>query len=563
MLSAPDTVAAQSTGFYVTPASLAFSGTVGGSSPATQTVSLSSNSPLLLQVFYATATTVSGGNWLSVTPTSQFTPETLLVKADTAGMVAGSYTGQISISAPNLAPVMIPVILTLEASQAARFTLSPASLTFTGTAGGANPAAQAVSLTCNSPLLLQVFYATAATSSGGNWLSVTPASQFAPEVLTVKVTNSGMAAGSYWGQITVAAPNAVTAVIAVRLVLAAGPSPGNGSLMASPVSLSFTHPAGSGAASAQAVTISASGGPGVYVIATPTRNWITVSATGVTTPFTLYVNISTAGLRAGEHSGAITITAPGYNSQSISVRLVATAPTYPTVSAVLHAATAQPTAAAPGLMISLYGTNLGPAAGGAGRIAGAVLETAVSGTRVLFDGVPAPLLYVQANQINTIVPFSVAGRASTTVQIERDGIAHPVLTMDVHDSAPGIFTSNNRGYGQGSILNQDYTVNGSYSPAARGSIVMVFATGGGQTSPPGIDGAVASAGVFPSLVLPVRVYIDGRSAEVLYAGPLPGSVAGALQSNARVPLGISTPSATVVVTIGDRTSRDAVTMAVY
>ncbi len=563
MLSAPGRVAAQSTGFYVTPASLAFSGTAGGPSPATQTVSLTSNSPLLLQVFYAAATTLSGGNWLSVTPTSQFTPETLFVKVDTAGMAAGSYAGQISISAPNLAPVTIPVSLTVEASQAARFTLSPAFLTFTGTAGGANPAAQAVSLTCNSPLLLQVFYATAATSSGGNWLSVTPTSQFAPEVLTVRVASSGMAAGSYWGQITVAAPNAVTAIIAVRLVLAAGPPPGPGSLTASPATLSFTHPAGSGTATAQAVTISASGGPGVYVIATPARNWITVSATGVTTPLTLYVNVSTVGLGAGEHSGAVTITAPGYNSQSISVRLVATAPTGPTLGAVLHAATAQPTAAAPGLMISLYGTNLGPAAGVAGRITGGVLETAVSGMRVLFDGVPAPLLYVQASQINAIVPFSVAGKASTAVQIERNGIAYPMLTMDVHDSAPGVFTSNNRGYGQGSILNQDYTVNGPYSPAARGSIVMIFATGGGQTSPPGIDGAVASAGVFPFLTLPVKVYIDGRSAEVLYAGPLPGSVAGALQINARVPMDISSPSPTVVITVGGRASQDAVTMAVY
>jgi uncharacterized protein (TIGR03437 family) len=554
---------AQSTGFYVTPASLAFSGTAGGPNPATRTVSLTSNSPLLLQVFYAAATTVSGGNWLSVTPTSQFTPETLFVKVDTAGMAAGSYAGQINITAPNLAPVTIPVALTVEASQAARFILSPASLTFTGAAGGASPAAQTVSLTCNSPLLLQVFYATATTSSGGNWLSVTPASQYAPEVLTVKVASAGMAAGTYWGQITITAPNAVTAVIAVQLVLAAGQLPTPGSLTASPSSLLFSHPAGSGAASSQAVAISASGGAGVYVIATPTRNWITVSATGVTTPFTLYVNISTAGLGAGEHSGAITITAPGYNSQSIGVRLVATAPAGPTVSAVLHAATAQPTAAAPGLMISLYGTNLGPAAGVAGRITGGVLETAVSGTRVLFDGVPAPLLYVQANQINAIVPFSVAGKASTAVQLERDGITYPMLTMDVHDSAPGVFTSNNRGYGQGSILNQDYTVNGPYSPAARGSVVMIFATGGGQTSPPGIDGAVASAGVFPSLVLPVRVYIDGRSAEVLYAGPLPGSVAGSLQINARVPMAISTPSATVVITIGGRASRDAVTMAVY
>src|SRR5512140_3147567 len=56
------------------------------------------------------------------------------------------------------------------------FVVSPSSLTFRGTAGGANPEAQTFSLTSYTALILQLYYAAAATSSGGNWLSVAPTS---------------------------------------------------------------------------------------------------------------------------------------------------------------------------------------------------------------------------------------------------------------------------------------------------------------------------------------------------------------------------------------------------
>ena len=52
-------------------------------------------------------------------------------------------------------------------------------------------------------------------------------------------------------------------------------------------------------------------------------------------------------------------------------------------------------------------------------------------------------------------------------------------TFPVAASAPGIFTMNSSGSGQGAILNQDYSVNSPTQPAAPGSIIMLYATGGG------------------------------------------------------------------------------------
>ncbi len=551
---------AQSTGFSVTPASLAFSGTPGGASPVAQTLSLTCNSPLLLQVFYATASTSSGGGWLSVTPTSQFTPETLTVKVNTSGMSAGTYFGQVTITAPNLSPLAVPVSLTLGTSPSARFSLNPASLTFAGVAGGANPIALTTNLTSDSPLVLQAFFASAATTSGGNWLSITPTSQFTPHVLIVSVNTAGLAAGVYAGRINITAENAVSASLPVTLVLEAGQPSNNAGLVASPNSLTFTYQTGSAAPAAQNVAISANGGARTGVTASASKSWISLQPATGTTPFSIAVSVSASQLSPGEYTGSITIASFGYVTQTVSVRLVVKAGTDPRIVRICHAASGLPTAAVPGLIISIYGANLGPARGVVGRFIRELLETILSGTRVLFDGVPAPLLYVSDGQVNAVVPFSVAGRSSTTLEIERDGTRFSLLTLEVDDAAPGIFAANGQGSGQGSILNQDYSINGPGSPARQGSVVMIFATGAGRMSPAMVDGAIPSVLSLPLPLLPVKVTIGGREAEVLYAGAAPGSVSGAIQINARVPRNLASSKPEVVVTIGNRKSPDTVTL---
>ncbi|MDP2996420.1 MAG: hypothetical protein Q8N47_02955 [Bryobacterales bacterium] len=99
---------------------------------------------------------------------------------------------------------------------------------------------------------------------------------------------------------------------------------------------------------------------------------------------------------------------------------------------------------------------------------------------------------------------------------------------------PALFSVNSTGFGPGAILNRDGTAISAANPATPGSIVVLFATTEGQTSPGGRDGVIAGDSP-PKPALPVSVDIGGRLARVPYAGAVPLSVAGLLQVNAEVP----------------------------
>ena len=190
------------------------------------------------------------------------------------------------------------------------------------------------------------------------------------------------------------------------------------------------------------------------------------------------------------------------------------------------------------------------------------MDTELSGTRVLFDGQAAPLIYVSATQVSAIVPYALAGKATTRLQIAYNGNQSTPIVLQVADTAPGIFTADSSGKGQGAILNQDTSLNSPKTPATRGSIVVLYATGEGQTAPPGVDGKIAR-GTLPKPGLSVSARVGGIEAEVLYAGAAPGLVAGVLQVNLRIPMDVAaSDEIPMVLAVGGIASQPGVTLAV-
>lgn len=195
-------------------------------------------------------------------------------------------------------------------------------------------------------------------------------------------------------------------------------------------------------------------------------------------------------------------------------------------AALVHAASLTPGPIAPGEIVTIFGSNFDPAH-----------------TQVLFDMTPATLFYTAANQINALAPSDLALNATTEVKVQVNDVTVADLPCSVVAAMPGIFTTAS-GTGQAAANNQDGSINSAANPADRGSIVVLYGTGGGRD------------------MNLVGVSIGGVAAEVLYAGQAPG-FPGLMQINARVPGDPAVTGATpVFVTVGNMSSQAAVTIAV-
>ncbi len=108
------------------------------------------------------------------------------------------------------------------------------------------------------------------------------------------------------------------------------------------------------------------------------------------------------------------------------------------------------------------------------------------------DSVPAPLYYFGMNQVNFQVPSSTPlGSERIAVRVADTGELIAGGTLLVGSASPGLFTSNQKGSGQGAIINQDGTLNSSTNPAPKGSTISIYGTGQGQVMPAVPDGIPA------------------------------------------------------------------------
>jgi uncharacterized protein (TIGR03437 family) len=236
----------------------------------------------------------------------------------------------------------------------------------------------------------------------------------------------------------------------------------------------------------------------------------------------------------------------------------------PSLSAVTNAATNLAGPVAPGEIVVLWGSGLGPTQLVKASVGGdGLYDAQLSGTTVSFNGTPAPMIYTSATQVAAVVPYEVTG-GTAQVAVTYQGLTTGPLPVPIAASAPGIFTYDASGAGQAAAIDQDgVTINGPTAPAKVGDIVSLYVTGEGQTSPAGVDGKPAAVPL-PHPNLPVVVMIGGMGAQVIYAGGAPGEVAGLMQVNAQIPSGIQTGNwVPVSVIVGMNPSQSGVTIAVH
>jgi uncharacterized protein (TIGR03437 family) len=149
------------------------------------------------------------------------------------------------------------------------------------------------------------------------------------------------------------------------------------------------------------------------------------------------------------------------------------------------------------------------------------------------------------------------------IAVSYQGKYGSTTVVPVASAAPGIFTANTTGSGQAAAVNQNGSLNTASNPAKVGSIVSLYVTGEGQTSPGGQDGKLANSAPYPMPVQAVAVTIGGVSATVTYAGGAPTAVAGLMQVNVQIPAGVATSGAVpVTVSVGGVAAQAGVTIAV-
>lgn len=528
------------------PTALTFDLVVGAAA-GSKTVNVSSTGAL--SAFSAT----SNAAWLTAAASSTQTPAVLTVTANPAGLGAGIYTGTITVNAAGATPQTLSVTLNLTALP--QLSLSPSALVFDFMIGSAAPSARTVSVTNTGGTL------SFSAASNATWFSVTPAAGQTPGFVTVSVNPTGLTVGSYTGSVTVGSPGAAVQSIAVTLNVSS--SPAVSELRIAPASLSFAYTAG-GTVPAPQTALLDSGTQSTAFTLTSSAGWFTATPSRASTPATLLVNVSPPGLPQGTYTGTVTVSPATGTPQILTVflRVNGSMATPPQMTAVVNGASqSAATALAPGEIISIYGSGLGPV-NGLGPIVSSAdrIDSIADGTRVWFGAIAAPILYTSTGQVNTIVPYEAAG--TTPLQVEFDGRRSLTREVLVVSASPALFTQDASGKGRAAVLNQDYSLNTPQRPATRGSVIMIYATGGGQTFPASTTGQIAGLDLL-ALVAPVTVTIGGRNADVLYAGTAPGLVTGLTQLNVLIPVDFPVgESVPILISVGGFVSPGGTTISI-
>ncbi|MCW5982961.1 MAG: hypothetical protein KIT09_33030 [Bryobacteraceae bacterium] len=534
----------------LSPDDLFFSAALGSATPQSATVLASSGLEQAIN-FTVGVSTSTGGNWLSANPLSGTTNSFISVRVDPSDLEEGIYHGVVRVTGFGRT-AELPVTLNIVSGPLLEIT--PDALSFT-VATGATAPSQTVVIASESGEAIPFQVSTGSAT----WLNVTPRSGTTLAALSVSVNPQGLEPGVYEGTITIQATGSTTTwtvevELRITTLLVA---------VVSPTQINWTALAGDSDPLMQRLSVTGSR-QGLSFTATAVPDaWLSVEPDSGTLPAQLTVWAIPTDLAENTYTGSVVIAVEGADNSPLAIPVtLKISPAEPVVGAILHAASLRPGIMAPGTIVSIFGRSLGPEEGAGLEIGtNGKVATSLAGTQVFFDEIPAPLTYAQERQINAVIPYGVFDRTIVRVTVDYNGHRSPAVNLQVSDASPGIFTADSSGEGIGAIINEDGTYNSSRFRARRGTIVSVYGTGGGEMRPPGEDGAIVP-GIGPTLLLPVKAFIGGREAEVVYAGPAPGLISGVLQLNIRVPADAPVGLPPLVFSVGDLHSQPGVSVAV-
>jgi uncharacterized protein (TIGR03437 family) len=349
--------------------------------------------------------------------------------------------------------------------------------------------------------------------------------------LTVTVSAAGLTPGTYQGNVKVASETLGSAVLPVTVTVLAPPTPQT-KITVTPSSIALTTDTTK--TSSQSFTIDSGGTPVLAHLAFQNSQnalfgQFTIHSTYQTQDGSQFLTPATIDAAFGSsvpgiYQASLVFTGPGLSTTVPVTLTVSPSPAMtPQIANVVSGASLLPGPLAPGEIFTVFGFNLG------------------AGSQLLVNGTPAEIFYTSTGQLNAVVPAGFDASGPATVEVDLPGAKSAPVGLPVAAAAPAIFTLNGSGVGPAAVLNQDNSVNTPSHPAAHGTILQIFTTGG----------------------IPEKVTIGGVECVLTFSGPAPDAVRGLFQVNAVIPAAAPAGTAVpIVITIGGSPSPPAATVAI-
>lgn len=539
--------------------------------------------------FTATASTLSGGNWLAVFPPSgvsdagsPLVPE-VRVDVNPGALKAEIYYGTVQVSAAHAdnTPQFVSVILNvLKPGTNIGALVEPNGLIFSGVAGGESPGSRTVTVQSTSANPV-TFHSGRVTVDGNNWFTSIPSdgtlTQANPLRIVIQPQIGGLASNVYRGTLTLVFSDGNTRVISLLLVvvpkgttlpsadtLAAAPDASCSPTKLAPVftqlPVGFNVPAGFPAQvevsvvdncanpmTAGGVTVSFSNGdPALRLTSLKNGTWA-----GTWIPGTATSDVAVTALaEVPEQNLKGQVTVKGG---------VATSQQTPVVGSVVNGATSKQALVSPGSIISVLGSQL---AQSTTKASTSPLPTNLGGSSILLAGQRAPLFLTSTGQINAVVPYGIAVNTTQQVAVVRGGALSVPEPVNMAAAGPGIFTTNGLGTGQGNIIGNDTgKIADATHPVKVGEAIIIYCTGLGEVSPPVEAGHPAPQSPMSHTLIQPTVTVGGKQAKVMFSGLAPLMV-GMNQVNVVVPEGVAAGGEVPVVITSAGQPSNTVTIAV-
>jgi len=420
-------------------------------------------------------------------------------------------------------------------------TASSSSLLFNAVQGGTSPAQSLVVGSSTPGVAIKTSTSLPSWLTFHNWLSGTT-----PATIPVAINSNGLLPGSYSCPVTFSTVNNGSVTVNVTLVVT---SPG---LKVNTTQLQFQYLTGSILPTPQTIQITSTGTqlPASVSLTVP---WLTANTLSGSSPLNVIVGVNPAGMAVGTYNGQVVIASGSSPTQTVNVSLTITADLRPIITSAVNGASFK-SGIGPGTWISIIGINFTNTTTGVS----APFLTSLHGVSAQLSGVGGAysllMYYISPTQINAFVPLEVAqslfGNSCSVAVTTSNGTTS--LTTQCQSLAPALFNYGTQHYASATHI--DGTIVGVIPgtlPAQSGSIITLWGTGFGQTTPPTSTTSVNYSGTGGVLASPVVVLVNNTPSTLLYAGMVG---VGLYQFNIQLPDGLATGDYPVTVQINGLTT---------